>query len=573
MKASLRIVLVIIFVAAVAGGVWFVRNRNATAQSASDSTGTYTQVVQAERGSLSAAISVVGQLEAVQQADMAFEKLTNTTALQSTKVAAGNTVKAGDVLATVDPVEYQQAVDQARSDLQSAQETLADLQTPATELEISQADLAVAQAQQQVEQAKADLEDLQTPASTTLVQLQNGVTNAQAALDLAQLNQALAASGATVKAVRNYRYTVAWHERKIDELQQLVAAGKANKEQTDQVATEQDDLGEAQADLAAAEAQDSLAQQNAAASVTAARASLVDAQQALADAQKGGDELELAKTKLAIVKAEASLIKAKEVRAKLDEGADATKLAVAQAAVDKNILAVADAEAALAATSLVAPFDGTILQVNASQGDLVSSNSTILTIADMSKLQVLASVDETTIQDVTAGQSAQVTFDALPGKTLSGTVGDVPLQGTLQGDIMVYEVPVSLAGTEGLTLLAGMTADVTISTGDVEDALLVPAMALIKSNGMYQVLVADPANPDAEPQAVPVQTGLSNGTYTQITAGLNEGDQVVVELSSDSSSNLFGFPGGGMMIMDGGRPPDIPAQRQGSSSSSSGQGR
>ena len=54
-------------------------------------------------------------------------------------------------------------------------------------------------------------------------------------------------------------------------------------------------------------------------------------------------------------------------------------------------------------------------------------------------------------------------------------------------------------------------------------------MALQKVNGMYQVEVADPANPAAPPQAVPVEVGLSDGTYTQIVRGLNEGDQVVVQ--------------------------------------------
>ena len=70
--------------------------------------------------------------------------------------------------------------------------------------------------------------------------------------------------------------------------------------------------------------------------------------------------------------AEVSLQSAQIARAELDEGADATKLASAQAAVDKKKLAVSNAEIALAGTQLVAPFDGTILEANASEGDRVS---------------------------------------------------------------------------------------------------------------------------------------------------------------------------------------------------------
>jgi hypothetical protein len=47
-------------------------------------------------------------------------------------------------------------------------------------------------------------------------------------------------------------------------------------------------------------------------------------------------------------------------------------------------------------------------------------------------------------------------------------------------------------------------------------------------NGLYQVLVQNSADPQAAPEAVPVEVGLSNGTYTQIVRGLNEGDRVVI---------------------------------------------
>ena len=170
---------------------------------------------------------------------------------------------------------------------------------------------------------------------------------------------------------------------------------------------------------------------------------------------------------------------------------------------------------------------------------------------------MLASVDETTIRRVSAGQPAQITFDAVPGQALQGRVGEVPLQGTLQGGVMVYQVPISLVGADKLPLLVGMTANVKIALGQAENALLVPAMALQKANGLYEVLVPNTTDPAGQPEAVPVEVGLSDGSYTQIVSGLNDGDKVVVQMAAaQSNTNFRGFGD----IGGGGPPPG--AQRR-----------
>jgi multidrug efflux pump subunit AcrA (membrane-fusion protein) len=86
-----------------------------------------------------------------------------------------------------------------------------------------------------------------------------------------------------------------------------------------------------------------------------------------------------------------------------------------------------------------------------------------------------------------------------------------------------------------------MTANLAIQVGEVADALLIPTMALQNIGGLYQVLVPG-SDPAMEPEAVPVEVGLSNGTYTEIVRGLNEGDQVVMQLQA-SDSLQFGFGG------------------------------
>ena len=552
-----RIIIGIVVVCAVlAAGVWFFQTRT-TAQTTTDTSG-FTQTVAVQQGDLNASISVVGELDATQSQDMAFDRLANSSTLLTLSVAAGNKVQAGQILAAVDPTPYQQALDQAQSALLEAQQNLEDLQTPPTESDIAQADLAIAKAKLDVETATAALTDLQ--AAPDLTDLETAVQSASDNLDLAKLQDSLAQHDSIAASERDLQYAVNYHQRLVQQLQDLVAQHKANLEQTDQLAEEQDTLAEVQAELAQVQAQHRLALQSSAAQVTAAEAELADAQDALVEARAGTSELDLAKAQLTIQQANVALQAAEDARTTLDEGADEATLAAAQADVDKKQLAVSDAQADLDATQLVAPFDGTILQTNAEAGDQITASSPILTIANLNNLQVVASVDETAIRQVESGQPASITFDAFPGQTFRGQVLSVPLQGALQGGVMVYEVPISLEGAEKLSLLVGMTANAEIQTGQATDVLLVPTIALQNIGGLTQVLVPNTADPTGASVSVPVETGLSNGTYTEITKGLNPGDQVVIELSSTQSSNPFrnfgggvGGAGGAVRFLTGGR--------------------
>ncbi len=552
MRSLFRTIGVILLLAVVAGGAyWYYSTRLAPSQAAGApaADGSYTQLVAVRQGSLSSSLTVVGQLEAVQSADLAFSRMSGTAKLATLGVSAGNTVINGQVLGAIDPAPYQQALDQAKSSLAAAQKTLADLKTPPSELALAQADLAIAQADQQLAQANSDLADLQAP---DLTSLEDAILNAQDTLAADKVSAQLLERDANAQSERDLRYSEGWHQRKIGELEVIVAGGKANLEQTELLATEKETLGQVQADLARVSAERKLSMQAAAATIAKDEAALKTAQDALADAKAGGDPVALAQARLAVHSAQVAQLQAHDDRETLVAGADATTLATDQAEVDRLSLAVSNAEADLAATQLVAPFEATVLKVNNSPGDLVSSGTVILSLANLQTLQVLASIDETTIRRVSAGQEASITFDAFPGQRFQGKVVEVPLEGTLQGGVMVYDVPVSLTGADKLPLLVGMTANVQVQVGQVADALLVPTMALQTSNGTYQVLVADPANPSAAPQSVPVETGLSDGTYTQIVRGLNFGDQVVVEMSAGTSNNNNFRIGGGGGILGGG---------------------
>ncbi len=553
MKKPLRLVLLVLLVGALAGvGYWYLGSRAASASVAADDT-SLTQVVTVQRGSLNATLSVVGSLQAVHSADLAFTEMSGTAALLSLDVGAGQPVAAGEVLATIDAASYRQALDQAETDLKAAEEALADLTSPPAALEIAQVDVAVAAAQVDLQEAQASLDDLQNP---DIADLEAAVTDARVAL-----------AQSRVDALALEQDTTADDE--IDELRETDAdayavyddfAHKAHSE-TDrdyhvQLLLVYNQMMDAQDALVTAELEGRLSLLEAQIAVRNNEQVLAEAEEALAEARAGGDELDLAQAGLAVREAEVALEAAQEDRAELEEAADPTDVAAARAEVDARRLAVSDAEAALAGTQLVAPFDGTVLEVYVAGGDPVDSSTSIVTVANLESFEVVASVDETTIRQVSAGQEADISFDAYPSQVFEGEVLSVPLQGTLQGDVTVYEVPLSLAGAEAeaLNLLVGMTANVEIQVGQATDALLVPAMALQRANGGYEVLVPNTVDPAGEPETVPVQVGLSDGTYTQVVKGLNAGDQVIVKLDAGDSdggfqrgtgvfSGIFGFMG------------------------------
>jgi HlyD family secretion protein len=557
MKKMIRLALVVLVMGAIAGGgYWYFVGRTATASSATAQT--YSQVVTVTQGKLNATLSVVGQLEAEQSADLAFQQASGTSSLLTLAVQAGNVVTTGQVLATIDPAPYEQARDQAKSDLQAAEEALSDLQTPATALQLAQANVAVAAAEVQLQQAHDALDTLANP---DLPSLKAAVASAQSALAKAQADVLAQQEDSTAKKQLARLQTA--EATPTADYQRLAAETYTDDYYRDRLQVAYNKMMDAQDTRVTYVTSRQMSALQAQMTLRRSQQSLADAQEALADAQAGGDKLALAQAELAVHQAEVALQAAQQARTDLNTGADAAKIAAAQAAVDKKRLTLADAEAALAGAQLLAPFDGTILQTNVSVGDQVTANTTILTIANLKSLQVVASVDETTIRQISAGQDATITFDAFPGQSFQGKVLSVPLQGLLQGGVMVYAVPVSLTGADNLALLVGMTANVEVQVGQASDALLVPTLALSKANGLYQVLVPNTADPNGDPTAVPVEVGLSDGTYTQITKGLNPGDQVVIQVASTTSrSQTLGGPGG-MGAMDGGAPPAPPSSSSG----------
>jgi RND family efflux transporter MFP subunit len=186
-------------------------------------------------------------------------------------------------------------------------------------------------------------------------------------------------------------------------------------------------------------------------------------------------------------------------------------------------------------------------------GDLVSSGTLVATLADLSNLRVRAMVDETEISQVEIGQDVVITFDAFPGQQFRGKVLEIPLQGELTQNILMYEVPVSLEGAEEVSLKPGMTANLTAIVGRRQNVLLVPAMAVQRGEQGNFVRLDDATS--KEPVYVPVELGLSDGVYVEVRRGLNEGDRILVEYTASQQQGGFSqgpVPMGGFAPFGGG---------------------
>src|SRR5512135_784392 len=103
--------LALLLVVVIAGGYWFYQNRIASPSASAATSGNYTQIFPVKQGSLSSTVSVVGELDAVQSETLAFSHMNGTTKLAKLNIATGATVKKGQVLASIDPAPYQQALD------------------------------------------------------------------------------------------------------------------------------------------------------------------------------------------------------------------------------------------------------------------------------------------------------------------------------------------------------------------------------------------------------------------------------------------------------------------------------
>ncbi len=445
------------------------------------------QVTTVKRGNLSTEITAVGNLALSKKVDLAFD-------IPSSFATASN------------PLSVEQVLVQEADSVKEGQ-VLAKLDTAAWDDQLT------------------SLGDRVTTANTTLTQKQRAVTSAERAVATAERNVTLAERGVTdaERAVTSARYSFIQAQINLNNAQ-------ISLEQTEETSTDPLEIEAKQLAL------------------EIAKGKLADARQAVDDAETTG-----------IADAQQSV-----------EDAE-VKLGDALTAVDDAQTAVNDAQTALgqakkdledawsASPEVKAPFEGFITNVNVTGGQEVKKGTVAVTIADPTKFEADIMVSEIDILKVKLGGAASVQVQALPGLTFPATVTHIAPTATIQSGVVNYDVTVELtslqpvstqrqqaeagqsggqsapaptASTGNIQLAEGMTITVTITTAQKQDVLLVPNQAIISRAGGTFVQVLN--NGVTEERAV--QVGISNWQYTEITSGLNEGEQVLIPEGSTATT-------------------------------------
>ena len=207
---------------------------------------------------------------------------------------------------------------------------------------------------------------------------------------------------------------------------------------------------------------------------------------------------------------------------------------------------VKKAQTNLGYATITSPIDGVVLSKEVEEGQTVASSfntPTLFKIArDLTDMRVIADVDEADIGDVKEGQRVTFTVDAFPDDTFEGQVTQVRQEATTESNVVTYEVVIS-APNDDLKLKPGLTANVVIFTMEAKDVLAVPSKAL-RFTPREAMLNSDETITDTDAKekvwvkegtnlkAVVVETGMTNGTLTQITKGLKPGTHVLTEVTA-----------------------------------------
>jgi HlyD family secretion protein len=210
---------------------------------------------------------------------------------------------------------------------------------------------------------------------------------------------------------------------------------------------------------------------------------------------------------------------------------------------------VKSAEATVNTAYIIAPIDGTVAEVASKQFDVITLDNTTdevlaIRLEDLSSYSIDVSVSEMDVNSVEVGQTAEITFDAVPLKMFTGKIVSISNVGDTSGEEVTYALTIRMDDTDP-SVRPGMMADIQIRTKEAADALIVPKTAVGTTQDGSQYV--EKVNQDGTTTRISVTTGISSDENIQILSDqIQAGDEVRETVLPDMSQNAGATGAGGL---------------------------
>ncbi|MGI6588722.1 MAG: efflux RND transporter periplasmic adaptor subunit [Peptococcia bacterium] len=228
---------------------------------------------------------------------------------------------------------------------------------------------------------------------------------------------------------------------------------------------------------------------------------------------------------------------AKTEVADLENQIKAINLNTLESQVNEGRLAVQAAREELAETVVTSPFEGTILKMAVNRGEPVSKEKFLFSVGKTDFLEVVAFVNEYDVIKIEKGDPVEIYSEALEGKVYQGDVAQIAPLAEVQETSIGPESKVKLKiALEERTeeFKPGFTVNIKIPLDKKSQALLIPSNAVLEEEGKSIVFIYE----DGLAKKREVQKGLSTEIYQEITAGLREGEIVIVSPLEELRDNI-----------------------------------
>ncbi|MDX1920359.1 MAG: efflux RND transporter periplasmic adaptor subunit [Candidatus Caenarcaniphilales bacterium] len=225
----------------------------------------------------------------------------------------------------------------------------------------------------------------------------------------------------------------------------------------------------------------------------------------------------------------------------------------AKSNIDSSRIGLLNAQQRLSETKIFSPIAGVVTSRPAQIGLIVSSGinnvsggTVLMTVADLSEIFTIASVDESDIGKIKLDQKVKVTADSFPGEEFEGKVVQIGTKGLNEANVVTFDVKILMLGIAKEKLKPEMTTNVEIIIEDKDDVLLVPVEAVIKRNDRDFVKLAEGNKKSGgkKPKLKLVKTGITDGERIEIVAGLEEGQKIILQ-SKQPDKSRWKKEGGG----------------------------